>query len=405
MSLSIDVFAIERKREQFTNTSNYLIAPAPYSIPGIGSGFLFVAYAGDIFDSYTDLFVTRTIGDVEGLFMAVRDVHLINERFYFEMFSGDINKVAAVSYKQRGMDSNKDEFNILESENVSFRGGTGVLSFFDRMLELGVQYAYGEATFSRILDNQGKVIAEGSDQKTEFNRHLITADVDYTDDKQDPRKGIRLEISYEDAGLKNESEDNPEQVLTDYNLTFYLPVFSYSTIAFNYFQSDAFIIRAGETDLDKIEKDLNISCADLPNESDCEEAKQSLIQNKYAENKYGTASNLGGAVRLRGYPQNRFRAAHHRFYGTELRYNLSDESSPFDLFFVKDIRTGTQLSFFYETATSADLTKDLGKEWKSNYGMGFRLITRSGFVYRVDVARGDEGTELAAFFNYPWEGF
>ena len=397
--------AIERKQAQFSTNNNYIIAPAPYSIPGIGQGFLLVAYAGNVFEGYTDLFITKTIGDVEGLFYAVRDLHLIDERLYFEMFSGDIDKAAVVSYKERGMDSDKDEYNILESSDIYFRGGSTTLSYFDRMLELSFQYAYGAASFDRILDKDGIVVAEGSEQKNEFSRYLYTMMLDYTDDWQDPRKGIRLEASYENAGLKNSSDSTPEQYLVDYNLTIYIPILSFSTLALNYFQSDAFITKEGETDLSKIEQDLEIDCTGRSDEEACESAKQAIIQNTYAENKYGTASNLGGAQRLRGYPQNRFRAAHQRFYGAEFRWNLSDENSPFDLFFIKDIRTGTQLAFFYETATSADLPEDLAKTWKSNYGTGFRLITRSGFVYRFDIAQGDEGVQIAAFFNYPWEGF
>ncbi|MBT4290458.1 MAG: hypothetical protein HOD92_24285 [Deltaproteobacteria bacterium] len=401
--LSLD--AIERNQEQFSTNNNYVIAPAPYSVPGIGQGFLLVAYAGNVFEGYTDLFITKTVGDVEGLFYAVRDLHLIDRRLFFEMFSGDIDKAAVIGYKQRGMDSDQDDYNILESSDISFRGGSATLSYLDRMLELNFQYAYGAASFNRILDKDGNVIAEGTEQKNEFSRQMYTMTVDYTDDLQDPKKGVRLEVSYENAGLEKSSESTPEQYIVDYNLTIYIPVLSFSTLALNYFQSDAFITKEGETDLTIIEQDLGIDCTGRPDETECESAKQAVIENTYAENKYGTASNLGGAMRLRGYPQNRFRAAHQRFYGTEFRWNLSDENSPFDLFFIKDIRTGTQLALFYETATSADLIGDLGKTWKSDYGVGFRLITRSGFVYRFDLAQGDEGSQIAAFFNYPWEGF
>lgn len=399
------VNAIERKRDQFSKNNNYIVVPAPYSVPGIGQGFLLIAYAGNVFNGYTDLFITKTAGDVEGLFYAVRDLHLIDERLYFEMFSGDIDKAAVASYKQRGMDSDQNEYNILESSDITFRGGSTTLSYFDRMFELSFQYAYGAASFNRILDKDGNVIAEGTEQKHEFSRHMYTMTIDYTDDLQDPREGIRLEMTYENAGLANSSASTPEQYIVDYNLTLYIPLLSFSTLALNYFQSDAVVTKEGETDLTTIEQELGIDCTGRPDEAECESAKEAVIQNTFAENKYGTASNLGGAMRLRGYPQNRFRAAHQRFYAAELRWNLSDENSPFDLFFMKDIRTGTQLAFFYETANSADLTEDLGKTWKSNYGIGFRLITRSGFVYRFDIAEGDEGSQIAAFFNYPWEGF
>ncbi|MBT6613043.1 MAG: hypothetical protein HOB38_13145 [Deltaproteobacteria bacterium] len=105
---------------------------------------------------------------------------------------------------------------------------------------------------------------------------------------------------------------------------------------------------------------------------------------------------------MRGYPFGRYQGAHTRFYGTEFRWNISEETKPFDWFIWKDVRTGTQVAFFYETGTVADTEEDLGTHYRSNYGLGFRLVTASGFVYRPEVAAGEEGVAASITFNYPW---
>lgn len=83
---------------------------------------------------------------------------------------------------------------------------------------------------------------------------------------------------------------------------------------------------------------------------------------------------LGGLERLRSYPEGRFSGGHAAFLGAEYRWNLTEEATPFNYFFWKDVRTGKQIAFFAE----------------------------AGSVYRADLSVGDEGTEVAIFFFYPW---
>ena len=122
-----------------------------------------------------------------------------------------------------------------------------------------------------------------------------------------------------------------------------------------------------------------------------------------ANNKYGTATSLGGFSRLRSYPQGRYKGAHTEFYGTEVRWNLTDERTPFDLFIIKDVRTAVQVSAFYEIGSTADLRSDLGKTMRDSYGCGLRIVTASGVVLRGDLAFGKEGVSPEIFIGYPWE--
>ncbi|MEL0231200.1 MAG: hypothetical protein VXA56_16535, partial [Deltaproteobacteria bacterium] len=61
-----------------------------------------------------------------------------------------------------------------------------------------------------------------------------------------------------------------------------------------------------------------------------------------------------------------------------------------------------QLAFFYEEGSIADQASDLWKIKKSSTGLGFRLVTSSQFVYRIDLASGQEGNEFIFWFDYPW---
>lgn len=91
-----------------------------------------------------------------------------------------------------------------------------------------------------------------------------------------------------------------------------------------------------------------------------------LIDNVVADNTYGAASSLGGFNRLRSYSAGRYQGAHTLFVGTEARWNLTDEFTPFNLYFIKDVRTAIQLSAFYEIGSVAERQSDIGDTTRSS---------------------------------------
>jgi hypothetical protein len=91
------------------------------------------------------------------------------------------------------------------------------------------------------------------------------------------------------------------------------------------------------------------------------------------------------------------------FYGTEIRWNLTDETTPFDIFVMKDVRTAVQVSLFYDTGSTADVRSEVGDIMRDSYGTGLRVVTASGVVFRADLAFGKEGVEPEIFIGYPWE--
>jgi hypothetical protein len=171
---------------------------------------------------------------------------------------------------------------------------------------------------------------------------------------------------------------------------------------FNYLRSDAHVTRKGETDPAVVEQQQGLNCSTITDPVQrqfCIDAINSMVAN----NTYGSATSLGGFNRLRSYPTGRFRGAHTEFYGTEIRWNLTDEATPFNLFIMKDVRTSWQLAVFYEIGSTADSQCEVGDIWRSSYGAGLRMVTASGIVFRADIAAGREGVEPNIFIGYPWE--
>jgi outer membrane protein assembly factor BamA len=223
---------------------------------------------------------------------------------------------------------------------------------------------------------------------------------DLTDDYYDPRRGFRLDVSRWHSPPDDLGSD---YYVMEYNTSAYVPIGRRSTLALNYFRSDAHVDRQGEIIESEIEKDIGVDCSLYPIDSPERTACDQVVENIRLNNTYGTASSLGGFNRLRSYPGGRYSGAHTVFYGTELRWNLTDEATPFNIFIMKDIRTAFQIALFYETGSVADIRSEVGDIMRSSYGLGVRMVTASGAVFRVDVAAGYEGIQPSMFIGYPWE--
>ena len=193
----------------------------------------------------------------------------------------------------------------------------------------------------------------------------------------------------------------PDFFYMDYSATAYVPLGRASTWAFNYFRSDAYVLSKGETDPGEIAHHMGLDCSTIKDPQGQAECRQ-VIDNIIAENTYGTASSLGGLSRLRSYPEGRYKGAHTEFFGTEIRWNVSEEYKPFNIGIMKDIRTAFQVALFYEVGTVSDWRSELWDITRSSYGAGLRMVTASGLVYRVDFASGSEGVQTSIFFQYPW---
>ena len=89
-------------------------------------------------------------------------------------------------------------------------------------------------------------------------------------------------------------------------------------------------------------------------------------------------------------------------YGTEFRWNFVTSVTPFDFWIWKDVSTGMQLTLFHEEGAAEDVQESLTDSLRKSSGIGIRMVSASGYVYRFDVATRDEGMATTIFFNYPW---
>jgi len=391
----------DRRKEQYSTSLGYAIFPYPYSLPGIGKGIGLVAGTMNIANSYTDAYGIIFGGEVKGQAVGMADIHIIPQKLIFDVGYSDISKVQLMSYSGRGMNSDKDDFRLIEINDAVYYGGRMTATFYDRRLEFYGGWYKGASQLNNIRDKDGNIIVEAQDSPREWSyTTLFGARLDFTDDYADPRQGLRLNIT---RSSTPPSDSGPDYYVMDYNMTAYLPIGKRSTWAFNLLRSDAFVTQQGQTDPAKLQDQQGINCGEPSLTPLAQQYCTEVINNMIAENTYGSASSLGGFSYLRAYSQGRYSGAHTQFYGTEVRWNLTDESTPFDIFVMKDIRTAIQLAAFYELGSTADLRSAVGDTWRDAFGIGIRMVTASGFVFRGDLGYGDDGLEQQLFIGYPWE--
>ena len=65
---TVNAVEIDRRREHFNKQYGQLFVPLPYSLPGLGTGLLFIGNFGNIADTTTDFAAIGGIGDAEFIF-------------------------------------------------------------------------------------------------------------------------------------------------------------------------------------------------------------------------------------------------------------------------------------------------------------------------------------------------
>ncbi len=386
----------ERRRSQFQNDSGYAVFPYVFDVPGIGAGYGVLGVLNNIRGSCTDVGGTLFDGDARGQALGIESVHLIPKTLILDVGVVSISRVAIRSYSQRGVETEEDDYSEAELSDLVGGGARLTATFMDRRLEAYYGYYGSRARLSALRDSDGNLIVEADGMAPEWgDTHVIGGRVDLTDDYLDPRRGLRFEPS---VWWAPPQADTANYFFVDGSLTVYVPVGKRSTWASNFLCSDAYVLEKGETDPVRVAER-----AGLRYDEASDPRERQYVDNVVVANTYGNATSLGGFSRLRSYPEMRYNGAHTQFFGTEFRWNLTDEMKPFNLLFVRDVRTAVQVAPFYEIGTVVDKAGDLWEATRSSYGVGLRVVTASGLIYRFDIAVGHEGMEPSVFFQYPWE--
>jgi hypothetical protein len=390
----------ERREDPYPTQEGHLFVPLPYSMPGIGEGYFLMGYLANQLDTTLDAAVVWTQGDAPGLITQLDEIPLIEDRLHLQLFDMNIDKVTVNDYESRGTDA-LSHYNLVELSDVRQQSAELTLSLWQRRFALSARYNDQSEEASALRDSDGTLLARYDPpvHTERINRGIGTM-LDLTDDYQDPRQGIRLRLDASDHPPIKSTD--PDYFVMDYSLLYYQPVNNGDTLVFNLFRSDVHMRSTGATDPAVVLADLGGTvCA--PSDFVCLIAENQRVNNIITTNRYGTATSLGGTDRMRSYPDGRLTGAHAEFVGIELRSNFVQDAVPFNYFIWKDVRTSIQLAFFVEAGTVAETRDELWKETHTSYGIGARMVTASGSVYRADWAAGDEEAALSLFFYYPWK--
>ena len=397
-----DIELPERRKEQFLTDPGRYIIPTPYSIPGLGSGLILVGAMTNIKQSYADVYGYAATGDIQGYGLFATELHLVDKKIILDLSMASFNKASSQVYFQRGMLSSKDDHILAELDRSDFTGARLTYTAFDRRVELYGLILQNESRLAAIRDRDGNLIQSAVNSELD-NASTITYGIrlDLTDDYVDPRRGLRIESSLWHS--PPDTDNDPDFDIIELNLSGYIPIGKQHTLALNYFQADTHVDSTGQTDAAVIENELGLDCSTgtVQDQTNC----QSFVNDAVAQNRFGSVGSLGGLSRLRAYPEGRFNGSHARFFGVEYRWNIVEKTKPFNYFFAKDIRTVIQLAAFYERGAITDNRDELSNTMRDAYGIGARLVTKSGLIFRADVATGDEGEEVSIIIGYPWEVF
>jgi len=405
---SVHAFEIDRRREQFNKQYGQLFVPLPYSLPGLGTGLLFIGNFGNIADTTTDFAVIGGIGDAEFIFTFLDELFLAPDLLYLQYLRAHGFKFALQQYSSRGMNTSKYDFKYGIGNSWDLDSPTLKLIFMDRMLEIGLGFNKQSGKFQKFVapdendpTKQGETVATFDPgleiniaNKIEFNTRI-----DYTDDYRDPRKGIRNSLFLDRQTATISSEPSFDVVTND--LQIYFPVLEKSTIVFDLQISDAYVTKKGETNIEvlKNKNGYNLCYSN----SACEANAENLANTELAVNSNGTSLPLGGGDRLRSFPEGRFQGAHTIYYAAEFRWNYSSSGGEkLEYFFIDDLVEELQIAFFFEQGSVSETKSELGKTFKTSFGSGFRFLSGSGNLYRADFATGNEGPNFSVIIQYPW---
>lgn len=393
---------VERRKDQYGRDFGYYLYPIVGEVPGMGKATGIGASVLNMGGGDTDFTGYYVRGDIKATGAALLDYNIMPRRLLFDVGYNDY-RVAATSYN-RGIDSDPADV-IYPKVEGAYLLGQLTLTFDERRYELFMRMLSGQHRLLEVLDKNKQAFAEIDNGWKSGSSYTLGGSLDLTDDRVDPRKGVRLEFS---SRLPNDNNpDMSSYFVNDYNLTGYIPTRKWDTLVLNLFYSRAHVTRVGLTDYALLQQRYGLNCGQYTVPADqaaCQDTEAKLLDGMLANNQNGTATFLGGTQRLRSFDNGRFYAGQAMSYGVEYRWNLTDERTPFDIFIAKGIRTGIQLAAFWERGMVADQFSELYKDGRNSYGIGARVVL-SGVIIRFDVARGPEGGQSQLWITYPWSMF
>ena len=410
---------VERRKKNKTDKISYFLYPLVYQVPGLGSGNGGGATITNLLGDGSNLSILGVRGEIEVNSIIISDVPLFTEHFTLSGLYAN-GKKGGFSFYGRGPDSSATpEFTLKFGKSIARAIEFGI-NFYERQVEMyyGYALAFPEINYndSDFLDSS--IINDGTSQQQEdefakFIKNLLKyynltrvfvrrqgLNLDLTDDRIDPRKGIRFK--FENYGFEGEGLTNYR--VEDYSITSYFPNDKFnSVLVANIFYSSSTVLNAldKESFWDKQSCLKKIESTDkLSNETICNGIIRGFKEFNETEANNSTATTLGGPNRLRSYPVSRFYDKYSFFAGIEQRIYFKEIATPFNFILEKGVYEGIQLALFHEFGqVSPNNDSSLYRNFKTSTGLGFRLLFTS-VLLRADYATGKEGDEITVFIGY-----
>ncbi len=400
ISTKANAFIPERRNDTSSIKPGYLIAPLFTDVPGIGTAVGAGFIDANMLNSRSDLEIAVVVGNLSAAIVNISNIHLGDHiLFNFGVYGSKLG----YQVFDRGGYSDQSSFNSpLHYEY----GGSGDLTFrfWEDRLQFFGHFGPSKLQFSQVSDSASDSFANADNAFHDTVSTSLGVRLDFTDNVLDPRRGLRLEASRIQELFFDPTRS--QWYTANFSGTYFVPVAS-STLVFNYFRSSAYLIQANGYSQSQLQSAMSLNCQSITNvtlQSRCTAVETQRVQERFAENSYGTAAPLGGSDRMRGFLQNRFHGSQAQFFGSEFRFNVLHDGAPFDLGFMKGVRSNVQLAAFYEVGQVSDTPLAVEQApLRSDFGFGLRFLF-SGVAIRADVGIANEGTQFTLFFGYPWQG-
>lgn len=390
----------DRRETPGKGESGFLTFPVFSHIPGIGSTYGVGFLGSNIGKSRVNVFSAALTGDTKALILGINEVHLIPNTLIFH-FVGYNTRIPWEIHERGGSSDKNNYFYLINGEY----GGSLItdVELWKRRIQLTAKLG-GSRSIPVGVTTKGGIGASNLDaRESDAVTSNYSLTFDFTDDERDPRRGLNLQVTRDETMVF----DGLHSRAHTWNLsaTAYIPLPHQSTWAFSFFRSSAHVSQRNSASIEELRAGMGLQCgqfADLSQRDSCQSAEDLRLQERYEENQNGSASMLGGPTQLRGFPLGRFRGSQSIFYATEMRINLTDENTKFDLGFIRGTRSFFQIAPFYELGAVADHPEAVeNSPLQASYGAGVRLGF-SGATIRADAGFSKEGPQFTFYVGYPW---
>jgi hypothetical protein len=370
-----------RRVDTVSTKPGYIVVPVYTQVPGIGSGYGVGLLDSNIAGTRTNLSAAGLLGNFNVGIIDLANIHLTE--FLTIQITSYYTKLTYKTFDRGTFSSNTTYFSPLKTSY----GAQSVLRvrFWEGRIQFLSHLGPSKLQTSQIYDSAGDNFINSDATFSDTVTSTISTKLDLTDSSADPREGLRLE-----AGRRQElifDQLHSQFYVLNLSATGYIPI-GRSTLVTNYFRSAAFVFQQNYLSSTQLQAGMGFQCANISDanlSARCQTAENQRVQDRVTENNYGTAAALGGTDRMRGFVQSRYRGSQVQFWGSEFRFNFSDEGKPFDIGFVKGVRSNFQLALFYELGGVSDPPLPVEQAPpRSTYGAGLRLLF-SGLTIRADM--------------------